>query len=457
MTDTTCEVSQAGRDFDAIVIGAGAAGEHCAAALAAGGLEVALVERELVGGECPYWASIPSKTLLRSGQALTTAQRVPGASEAVAQTIDAAAAFRWRDSAVSRYSDADREARARAAGVHVMRGTGRLAGPHTVSIGARTFGAPNIVVATGSEPAIPAVPGLRGLAGVWTSRHVTGTTRAPRRLIIVGAGPTGVEMAQAFARLGSTVSLVEAADRLLPAEPAAVSRVVASVLNADGVHLRLGEAVASCGLEGEGYVIGLADGSFLEADRILLATGRRPRTTDIGLETVGLDASRPGIPVDDRLAVQPGLWAIGDVTGRWLLSHVGQYEGRVVADNILGRPRLARYDAVPRVTFTDPQAASVGAHEDRFEATVSIADLPRTTTYTIRDDVRAGFLTVVSDGDQVTGAHAVGPEAGEWMQQATLAIRAGVPLTVLLDVMQPFPTFSEAFSYAIRDLARLVR
>jgi pyruvate/2-oxoglutarate dehydrogenase complex dihydrolipoamide dehydrogenase (E3) component len=198
------------------------------------------------------------------------------------------------------------------------------------------------------------------------------------------------------------------------------------------------------------------DASQVSGDRLLVATGRRLRTHDLGLHTVGVEARPGGIPVDDRLAVGPGLWAIGDVTGIWQLTHVGKYQGRVVADNILGRPRKAHYEAVPRVVFTDPQAAAVGEAEGLFQATVSLADVARTATYKGDYDVRPGFLTIVSNGDHLTGAYAVGPEAGEWLQQAAVAIRARVRIPVLLDVIQPFPTFSEAFLKAIRDLASAI-
>jgi pyruvate/2-oxoglutarate dehydrogenase complex dihydrolipoamide dehydrogenase (E3) component len=199
-------------------------------------------------------------------------------------------------------------------------------------------------------------------------------------------------------------------------------------------------------------VLDLADGTRTTGDRLLVATGRRPRVDDIGLETVGVDADPHGIAVDARLSAGPGLWAIGDVTGLWLLTHVGEYQGRVVASNILGRSREAHYEAVPRVIFSDPQAASVGAAEGPFTATVALSGIPRTATYTRAYDTRPGFLTLVSDGEVLTGAYALGPEAGEWLQQVTAAIRARIPLSVLIDVIQPFPTFSEAVFQALREL-----
>ena len=218
-----------------------------------------------------------------------------------------------------------------------------------------------------------------------------------------------------------------------------------------------GSAPTAARRDGDEYVLDFADGTQARGDRLLVATGRRPRVEGIGLETVGVTADPRGIPVDARMSAGPGLWAIGDVTGLWQLTHVGEYQGRVVASNILGRPREANYDAVPRVIFCDPQAAAVGEADGPFVATVPLAGIPRTSTYTRAYDTQPGFLTVVSDGDRLTGAYALGPEAGEWLQQATLAIRAQAPLAVLLDVIQPFPTFSEAFLHTLRDLDVQVR
>jgi pyruvate/2-oxoglutarate dehydrogenase complex dihydrolipoamide dehydrogenase (E3) component len=434
-----------------VVLGGGSTGEAFAAALRGHDpdAEITVVERELLGGECTFWACMPSKTLLRTPEILAAARRAPGAAEAVTGAPDLERVFWWRDQVVDGFEDHDHVTFLADRDIAVVRGTGRVVEPGRLDVDGTELEFDRLVVATGSSASVPPVEGLDATP-CWTSREATSSHEIPKSLLVVGAGPVGCELAQFYARAGARVTLLDVAERLIPRDDEEASGLLATALEEDGVELRLGVRIERAE---PGVRLELAGGEALEAERLLVAAGRTPNGAGLGLEQLGVTIEENGaVKVDERLQAAETVWAIGDVTGIAMFTHVGKYQGRVAAAAVAGLDARADYRAIPSVTFTDPQVATVGrAGGDglvqarwRLPARLSTYERPR----------RTGFLKLYADPGRrvVVGASAVGPEAGEWLQQLTLAIRAEVPLDDLRDTIQPYPTFSEAVFFAARDL-----
>lgn len=447
--------------FDVVVIGLGPGGEVAAGRLLAAGKRVAVVERELIGGECGYWACIPSKTLLRPTEVRGEAERVAGTGR---PEIDWPALRDYRDYMIRHLDDAAQVDGYRKQGATVIKGEARLNGPGRVEVDGQILEADHVIVATGSEVVRPPIEGLDG-AEVWTNREATTLADIPGRVVVIGGSAVGVELGQFLARMGAQVTLLQRSARLVEREDRRVGELTRRSLEADGIDVRTGIQArrVTRAAAGTGSTVELDDDTSVEADVILLATGRTPRSAGLGLDSVGVTLDdRGAIPLDEHCRAAEGVWALGDVTGVALFTHVAMYQGRVVADNICGRPRRASYQGIPRVIFADPEIAAVGVTTDGARAAginlssaeIDLADsIARPWTYQ-KDP--GGHLGILADADRgvLVGAWAVAPLASEWIHQAALAIRAAIPLDTLLDQVAQFPTYSEAYLQALEALTK---
>jgi pyruvate/2-oxoglutarate dehydrogenase complex dihydrolipoamide dehydrogenase (E3) component len=445
---------------DVIVLGMGPGGEEVAGRLAEAGLDVVGIERALVGGECPYWGCVPSKMIVRAANLLAEARRIPGMAGSATVTPDwAPVARRIREEATDHWDDRVAVERFEGKGGRFVRGEGRLVGHTTVAVGPTTFEAKRgIVIATGSEPVVPPIEGLDGVE-YWTNHEAVEAETLPASLAVIGGGAVGLELAQALQRFGVDVTVVEAMERLLPAEEPEASELLAEVLRHEGVALHLGTTAQSVSATEGGIAVALSDGSTVRAERLMLSVGRRIDLARIGAGAVGIDESGRQVPIDERGRLTDRVWALGDVTGGGF-THVAYYQALRVAADILGEPTdPIDLRALPRVTFTDPEVGSVGlterqARERGIRVRTGLQMAPRSARGWIHKAGNEGVIKVVEDADsgRLIGATSVGAHGGEVLGHLTLAVHAGIPVSTLRSMIYAYPTFHRAIDEALGTL-----
>ena len=443
---------------DVAILGAGPGGEHAANALHAAGQRVALIERELIGGECSNWACIPTKTLLRPAQLRGESLRAPGVHEAALNWPDLDA---YRDYMTSAGDDSARVKGYEDMGMLVVKGQGRIAGPGRIEVDGRLIDADRILVSTGSDPVIPPIEGL-AQAGYWTNREATALHTIPQSAVVLGGGPVGIELAQFLRRFGAEVTIVQGSPQLADREDPRVSELLAETLARDGIDVRTGVHATQVARRDDVRVVGLDDGGEVRGEVLVVAVGRRPRGREIGLEAIGVTPTDAGaVPIDEHCRVSDGVWACGDCTGVQLFTHVAKYQARIAMADMAGHARAADYRAIPRVIFTDPEVAAVGlteaqAAEQGIDVATARLDLPSggvARSFTYEKEPRGEMGLIADRGARVlVGAWAVAPQAGEWIHEAVLAIRARVSIDVLLDTVAQFPSFSEGYLLALQAL-----
>ncbi|MEO3753387.1 NAD(P)/FAD-dependent oxidoreductase [Streptomyces sp. B6B3] len=451
-------------DVDVVVVGMGPGGEHVAGRAAEAGLDVVGVEPRLLGGECPYWACVPTKMMVRAGNLLAEARRIPGMAGTARVTPDwAPVADRIRNEATDDWTDQAAVDRFTKQGGRFVRGHGTLTGPRTVRVagpdGQEFRARRGVVLATGTSPRIPPIPGLAD-APFWTNREAVAATEAPESLVVLGGGPVGVELAQVFARFGTRVTVVESGDHLLHMEEPEAGALVGDALRADGVTVHTGARAERVTHSDDGFTMSLTGGAEVAGERLLVATGRDPGLDRLGLETVGLDPAARSVPTDGQLRAGDGLWAIGDVTGHGAFTHVAMYQAEIAVRDLLGEPGPpADYRAVPRVTFTDPEVGAVGlteaqARERIRDVRTGLAKLPATSRGWIHKAGNEGFLKLVADADRgvLVGATSAGPTGGETLYGLVVAVQAEVPVARLRHAIFAFPTFHRGVEDALREL-----